>query len=114
MLKIYEYEKCSTCKKALRYLENKKIKYEKIAIVENPPSKTELKRMLGYQNDDIKKLFNTSGLVYRELKLGDKLPKMSIDECIELLSQNGKLIKRPFLIGDSFGRVGFKEEEWVQ
>src|SRR4051812_768231 len=76
MLKVYEYDKCSTCKKALKFLDTRKVKYEKLPIVDRPPSMTELKKMLGFVGD-VRKLFNTSGMVYREMKLGEKLPSMS-------------------------------------
>lgn len=111
-LKIYEYAGCSTCKNALKYLEKKKIPYEKIAIVDQPPTVLELKKMLGYYDGKMGKLFNTSGLQYREMKLGEKLPKMSENEALTLLSKNGKLVKRPFLLADGKGFVGFKEDEW--
>lgn len=121
MLKVYEYDKCSTCKKALKFLDAlnsdrndaRKVSYERIAIVEHPPTVTELKKMLGFVGD-IRKLFNTSGLVYRELKLGEKLPGMSEAQALKLLASNGKLIKRPFALASdhSRGLVGFKEAEW--
>ena len=113
-LKVYEYANCSTCKKALKFLDKKKISYDRIAIVETPPSKTELKKMLAHYDGQLGKLFNTSGVVYREMKLGEKLKKMPIDEALSLLASNGKLVKRPFLLSDDVGLVGFKEEEWNQ
>jgi arsenate reductase len=111
-LKIYEYSNCSTCKKALKFLDAKKASYEKVAIVESPPSLAELKTMLGHLGGEMKKLFNTSGQVYRELKLGEKLPTMTQAQALKLLSSNGKLIKRPFLLASQGGAVGFKEAEW--
>jgi arsenate reductase len=111
MLKVYEYEKCSTCRKALQFLDQRKVSYEKIPIVDHPPTLAELKRMLGFVGD-VRRLFNTSGLVYRELKLGEKLPSMSESEALKLLASNGKLIKRPFALGPDRGLVGFKEAEW--
>ncbi|TGK07148.1 arsenate reductase family protein [Leptospira semungkisensis] len=111
-LKVYEYKNCSTCRNALKYLESKKIEFEKKAIRETPPTKAELKKMLGYLDGDSKRLFNTSGGDYKELGLKDKLAKMSLDEQFELLSQNGNLVKRPFVLGEGFGLIGFKEEEW--
>ncbi len=111
-LKVYEYKNCSTCRKALKYLEAKKIPFETRPIRETPPSKAELKKMLGYLDGESKKLFNTSGGDYKELGLKDKLAKLSLDEQLELLSQNGNLVKRPFVLGEGFGFVGFKEEEW--
>ncbi|HEY8278744.1 MAG TPA: Spx/MgsR family RNA polymerase-binding regulatory protein [Bdellovibrionota bacterium] len=110
-LKVYEYGGCSTCKKALRFLDGKKIAYEKVDITEVPPSIFELKRMLGHVGN-IGKLFNTSGLVYKELGLSKLLPGMSEQESLTLLAKNGRLVKRPFVLGDGWGAVGFKEEEW--
>jgi arsenate reductase (glutaredoxin) len=110
-LKVYEYANCSTCKKALKYLDAKKVPYEKISIVETPPSVSELKQMLSHVGE-LKKLFNTSGQVYREMKLGDKLPEMTEAQALRLLSSNGKLVKRPFALGSKAGVVGFQEAEW--
>jgi len=111
-LKIYEYANCSTCKKALKYLDSKKIAYEKIAIVEHPPNVGELKTMLAHLGGELKKLFNTSGQVYRELGLGEKLKTMSQADALKLLAANGKLVKRPFALGPGQGTVGFQEAEW--
>lgn len=115
MLKVYEYDKCGTCKKALKFLDARKVGYERVAIVDHPPTLAELKKMLGFVGD-IRKLFNTSGLVYRELKLGEKLPGMTEAQALKLLASNGKLIKRPFALatahGKEMGLVGFKEAEW--
>jgi arsenate reductase (glutaredoxin) len=111
-LRVYEYKGCGTCRKALKFLDDNKISYEKIAIREKPPSKAELKKMLKHYDGDSKKLFNTSGGDYKELGLKDKLSTMTIDKQIELLSSNGNLVKRPFILGEGWGLVGFKEEEW--
>jgi arsenate reductase (glutaredoxin) len=114
--KVYEYSNCSTCKKALKFLSDKKISFEKIAIVEQPPSIKELKKMLGYlekEGGSLKNLFNTSGQVYREMGVAEKLKAgMGESEALQLLSQNGKLIKRPFLLTTEGGTVGFKEDTW--
>lgn len=114
--KIYEYKACSTCVKALKFLDSKKVSYEKFPIVEQPPTVSELKKMLGYIEEaggTFKNLFNTSGLQYRELKISDKIKAgMTKDDAIKLLSKNGKLIKRPFLLAKNFGTVGFKEDVW--
>lgn len=111
-IKIYEYKGCGTCRKALKYLDGKKVSYEAIPIREKPPTKAELKRMLSYYEGNSKKLFNTSGGDYKALGLKDKLDSMSIEKQIELLSSNGNLVKRPFVLGKDFGLVGFKEDEW--
>lgn len=109
--KVYEYAGCSTCRKALKFLDAKKIPYEKHDITSIPPSPAELKAMLK-QVKDVRKLFNTSGLVYKEMRLSEKLPGMSEKEALDLLAHNGRLVKRPFVLGSDFGLVGFKEEEW--
>lgn len=110
-LKVYEYAKCDTCRKALKYLDGRKAAYDKTDITLQAPSRAELKAMLGYVGD-IRKLFNTSGVVYKEMKLSEKVPSMKEAEALDLLASNGRLVKRPFVLGDGFGFVGFKEEEW--
>jgi arsenate reductase len=115
MLKIYEYAKCSTCVKALKFLDAKKVKYDKKAIVDTPPSMKELKEMLAHlkgNDGGLRNMFNTSGLVYKEMKLSEKLPSMSEGDALKLLAENGKLIKRPFVIGDNTYLLGFKEDQW--
>ena len=115
-VKVYEYANCSTCKKALKFLDTKKVDYSKIAIVDKPPTEAELKKMLQYlkaEGKTIKNLFNTSGQVYREMNMSEKLKTdISETELIKLLSKNGKLIKRPFILADDTGTVGFNEDEW--
>ena len=115
-VKIYEYAKCSTCVKALKFLDKKSVAYTKKAIVDTPPSLNELKTMLKHlktQGKNIKNLFNTSGQVYREMNLSEKLKTETSEEVLlKLLSSNGKLIKRPFVLTDSTGTVGFNEDEW--
>jgi len=111
-VRIYEYSKCSTCRKALKFLDNRNVAYEKVPIVETPPTKAELKKMLALQGGNLKKLFNTSGEVYRAMKIGERLPSMSESEALELLASNGKLIKRPFALAGDKGLVGFNEDEW--
>lgn len=115
-VKIYEYPKCSTCQKALKFLTQKKIEFKKIDIVEQPPSLTEIKAMLQFLKTDgktFKNLFNTSGVLYREMEIAQKLKDgLSENDALKLLSQNGKLIKRPFLLENNFGTVGFNEDQW--
>ncbi len=111
-LKVYEYKNCSTCRNALKFLSGKKVKLEILPIRETPPKKSELKTMLQYLGNESKKLFNTSGNDYKELGLKDKLGSLSLEEQLDLLSKNGNLVKRPFVLGEGFGFVGFKEEEW--
>ncbi len=123
MIKVYTYAKCSTCVKAIKYLENQKLKFEEVPIVEKPPSKAELKLMLGFlkvRQGTFKNLFNTSGEQYRALKIADQIKAgMTETQAIELLSTNGKLIKRPFLlVGPSSqaknGAAGFQSELWAE
>ena len=112
-MKLYQYPNCSTCRKAIKYLNQAAIDYESIDITEKPPTRVELNVMLASYDGNIRKLFNTSGVQYRELKLKDKLPSMTDNQAIELLSGNGKLIKRPFLLNkQKQGIVGFKEADW--
>ncbi|MGZ3742975.1 MAG: arsenate reductase family protein [Pseudobdellovibrionaceae bacterium] len=116
-LKVYEYSGCSTCKKALKFLDTHKIKYENICIVEQPPTKVELQRMLALVKQtggDLKKLFNTSGVLYKEMKLAEKFSRMSEMEALDLLAKNGKLIKRPFVLGENLGLLGFNKEQWMK
>ncbi len=108
--KFYQYKKCSTCKKAQKYLDSKKVIYKEISIRETPPSKAELKKMFKFMGGELKKLFNTSGMDYRSMNMKEKLPTLKTEEALDLLSKNGNLIKRPFLIGKNFGVVGFKED----
>ena len=107
-----EYPKCTTCKKAKAWLEGNAVAFDDRHIVENNPTAEELKTWWQMSGLPLKKFFNTSGLLYKELKLKDKLPEMTEDEMIELLSTNGMLVKRPLIIGNDFVLVGFKEAEW--
>ena len=109
-----EYPKCSTCKKAKKWLENNKVDFIDRHIVEDNPSKEELTEWIKRSNLDIRKFFNTSGLLYKNMDLKNKLDNMSYDEKIELLSSNGMLIKRPLVINDNFILVGFREDEWKE
>lgn len=107
-----EYPKCTTCKKAKAWLETNAVAFTDRHIVEQNPTAEELKAWWKKSGLPLKKFFNTSGLLYKELKLKDKLPEMSEEEQIELLSTNGMLVKRPLIIGEDFVLVGFKEAEW--
>lgn len=111
-MKIYTYAKCDTCRKAVKWLQARAIVFTEIPIREQAPTEAELRRMLAIYGGDLKRLFNTSGGDYRELKLGEKLPAMSEAESIDLLAGNGNLVKRPFLLTERAGLVGFKEAEW--
>ena len=107
-----EYPKCSTCKKAKKWLEDNDIRFVDRNIIEEKPKEKELKEWIKNSEKDIKKWFSTSGLKYKELKLKEKLNIMSESEKIELLASDGMLIKRPILISDKGIAIGFKEKEW--
>lgn len=108
-----EYPKCSTCKNAKKWLEENKIEFEDRNIVTNTPTAKELQEWVANSEIPLNKFFNTSGLIYRDLKLKEKLKDMTEDEQISLLSSNGMLIKRPMLIKDNkVILLGFKQAEW--
>lgn len=111
MITIYVHPKCSTCKNALNFLKSRldESQYSVVDITKTPPTLAELSHMLKVYKGNFKKLFNTSGIQYRELGLSEKLKTMTEDEALKLLSQNGMLVKRPFLISKSVCCVGFKE-----
>lgn len=108
-----EYPPCSTCQKAKKWLNEHHIDYIARNIKEENPTAPELETWIGRSGLPIKKFFNTSGLVYKNLQLKDKLPAMESGEQIKLLSTDGMLVKRPLMIGDDFVLVGFKESEWA-
>lgn len=107
-----EYPKCSTCKKAKKFLTDNNIDFIDRHIVEDRPSYEELKKWYKESGLPIKKFFNTSGLQYKEMNLKDRLPDMSEEDMLKLLAENGMLVKRPLLIAGGDILVGFKEEEW--
>ena len=109
-----EYPKCSTCKKAKKYLEEHGIEFEDRHIVEENPTKEELAEWIRISGKPVKKFFNTNGMKYRELGLKDKLPQMSEEKQIELLASDGMLVKRPLLIDGEMVLTGFKEAEWPE
>ena len=108
-----EYPKCTTCKKAKKWLEDQNISFTDRHIVEENPTLEELKEWVAKSGLPMKRFFNTSGMKYRELQLKDKLPQMSEEEQLELLASDGMLVKRPVLVGDDFVLTGFKEKEWL-
>jgi len=112
MLTVYGYRGCGTCKKAYTYLKENNIPFEEKAIRETPPSIAELTLMLSQYDGKLNKLFNTSGGTYREMNLKEKLPTMRTEDALQLLHENGNLVKRPFAILGNKGIVGFKEEVW--
>ena len=107
-----EYPKCTTCKKAKKWLEDHKAEFEDRDIKLQNPTAEELKAW--YQNSGLplKRFFNTSGMLYKELHLKDRLPEMGEDEQYALLASDGMLVKRPLLVGDNFVLAGFREAEW--
>ena len=111
-LKFYEYKKCGTCRKAAKSLHSKGVSFTAIPIRERPPTPAELRRMLKIYGGNLRRLFNTSGEDYQRLNLKTRLAAMSEAEAIALLAANGNLVKRPFVLGDTWGAVGFKPEEW--
>ena len=111
---VLVYRKCSTCVKALKWLEANNIVFEERPIVEQNPTYEELKAWYQMSGMPLKKFFNTSGLLYKDMKLKDKLPQMSEDEQLQLLATNGMLVKRPLVVGDGFVLTGFKESEWEE
>jgi arsenate reductase len=113
-VKVLVYRKCSTCLKALKWLEERNVDFEERPIVEENPTYDELKEWHKKSGFPLKKFFNTSGLVYKDLGLKDKLMDMSEDEQLKILSTNGKLVKRPVVVGDDFVLLGFKEKEWEE
>jgi arsenate reductase len=106
------YPKCTTCQKAKKWLTANDVVFKERDIKENNPTIEELKDWHKKSGLPLKKFFNTSGLLYKELKLKDKLPAMGDDEQYSLLASDGMLVKRPILIGDGFVLVGFKETDW--
>ena len=111
---VLVYRKCSTCLKALKWLEDNNIEFIERPIKEENPTYEELKSWYQMSGLPLKKFFNTSGNLYKELKLKDKLPEMSEEEQLELLATNGMLVKRPLLIGEDKVLIGFKEDNWKE
>ena len=108
-----EYPKCSTCKKAKQWLDDHGVAYEDRNIKEQNPNAEELKAWHAKSGEQLRKFFNTSGMLFREYGLKDKLPNMTEEEMLNLLASDGMLVKRPLLVGDDFVLTGFREEEWA-
>lgn len=107
------YPRCSTCQKAKKWLEEKGFDIEERHIKDDRPTREELRAWYRQSGLPLKKFFNTSGLLYKELQLKDRLPAMGEEEQLALLASDGMLVKRPLLIGDGFVLVGFKEADWA-
>lgn len=110
MLNFFGYDRCGTCRKAKKFLEAKNIAFKDIDITTKPPSKKQLKDILNTGDYELKHLFNTSGVQYRELNIKDKLPKMTEAQALDMLSKNGRLVKRPIVTDGKRMTVGFKED----
>ena len=108
------YPKCSTCQKAKKWLDEHSIDYTERHIVSDNPSHQELKEWYQKSGLPLKKFFNTSGLLYKEMQLKDKLAVMSEEDQLKLLATNGMLVKRPLVIGENYVLLGFKEDEWMK
>ena len=114
MIQFIEYPKCTTCKKAKKWLEEQQISFQDRHIKEENPTEAELQEWIEKSGLDIKKFFNTSGMLYKELGLRDELKEMSQDEKIKRLASDGMLVKRPIIVSDNYILVGFKEEQWKE
>ncbi len=113
-MRVSLYSRCSTCRKAAQWLHDHGIVFEEVSIIEQPPSLADLRRMLKNYDGNIRRLFNTSGIQYRERNLAQLLPELDDEEALALLASDGRLIKRPFLLeDDGRGLVGFREPEWM-
>ncbi len=113
MLFVY-YPKCSTCRKAKKWLEENNIEFEERHIIDDNPTYEELKEWYEKSGLTLNRFFNTSGMKYRELKLKDKRPEMSEDEQLKLLATDGMLVKRPVIVSDDVVLTGFKVKEWEE
>lgn len=112
-MKFYGYAGCDTCRKAKKWLEDRNVAFKELPIRETPPSKAELKRMLGHLDAQTKRLLNTSSKDYRALGGKAYFEGLSVDETIAVLRSNGNLIKRPFVLTEDDGTVGFKPDVWA-
>ena len=111
---VLVYHKCSTCQKALKWLDEHKIFFQERPIIEENPTYEELKEWYEKSGMPLKKFFNTSGMLYKQMNLKDKLPEMSEDEQLKLLATDGMLVKRPLVVGEDFVLTGFREKEWEE
>lgn len=112
MITVYCYPRCSTCKKALKYLDEHHVKYELLDIQKQNPNEEQLKQWHHMSGLPLKRFFNTSGLIYKNNHLKEAIPTMSEEQQYNLLATDGLLVKRPLVIGEDFVLTGFKEEEW--
>lgn len=114
MLEFICYPRCTTCQKAKKWLDDHKIEYTLRDIKNDNPTFDELKKWYALSGQPLKKFFNTSGILYKEMGLKSKLPDMSDEQMLELLSTDGMLVKRPLLVSENFVLIGFKEDKWAE
>ena len=114
MIRVYCYSRCTTCRKALKWLDENGIAYQLLDIKTEHPDENALREYHAASGLPVKRFFNTSGIQYREMELSKKLPEMSENEQISLLAADGMLVKRPLLIGENFVLTGFREDEWAE
>ena len=116
IIKFYGAQNCSSCQKAFKFLVNHRYVVDRVDIFSTPPTRAEMERMLEIHNGNIRVLFNTAGRVYQENNLKEKIPTMTKDQAFDMLSKNGRLVKRPFILfekdGKKQGLVGFDPKEW--
>lgn len=114
MLKVYCYCRCTTCRKALKWLDDHNVPYATVDIAASHPDVPTLREYVHFSGLPIKRFFNTSGNAYRSLRLSEKLPGMTEEEQLELLASDGMLVKRPLAVGEDYVLIGFKEKEWAK
>lgn len=111
---VHTYAKCSTCRDAVQWLRKHEVEFVEKPIYTEPPTMPELRRMLAFQNGNLRRLFNTSGIQYRERGLATQLPTLSESEALALLARDGRLVKRPFVLGERLGLLGFDQDAWAK
>jgi arsenate reductase len=112
-VKFYGYDNCDTCRKAAKFLKARSVPFASIAIREKPPQLPELRRALEFHGGNLRKLFNTSGRDYKELKIADRLETLSESDALKMLASNGNLVKRPFVVDGNRAWCGFNEATWI-
>ncbi|MCC6145318.1 MAG: arsenate reductase family protein [Candidatus Hydrogenedentes bacterium] len=111
-IKVYHYDNCGTCRKARKWLDAQGIAHTLVPIREQPPTKAELARVLKASGGELRRLFNTSGGDYKAMNMKAVLPRLSVDEALDLLAQHGNLVKRPLVVGNGVALAGFDEDAW--
>ncbi|PRP93689.1 Spx/MgsR family RNA polymerase-binding regulatory protein [Enhygromyxa salina] len=113
-IEIYQYPNCSTCRKALKWLDAQGVAYRSVDIVARPPSKATLAKVMKLAGVELRKLFNTSGQSYRQGDWKQKLTEISTADALAALAADGKLIKRPLVVGEDFALIGFRPDDWAE